>query len=176
MFEFFKILIRFLNEHNIPYMLSGSVAMSLYTLPRSTRDFDFVVQIDPENIGLFATHFSEGYYCDTESIRDAVHHKSMFNIIDYASGFKADFIVLKDEIFRKTEFDRRIQTSFLDIPIWIVTKEDLILSKLIWIQDYQSPIQMQDIITLTETGDYDKEYVNQWIEKLSLKTFNLFQQ
>ncbi len=41
MFDFFKILIQFFEDNKIEYMLSGSVAMSVYTLPRSTRDFDF---------------------------------------------------------------------------------------------------------------------------------------
>jgi len=33
MLRFFEIIIRFLNEKNIPYMLSGSVAMSIYIVP-----------------------------------------------------------------------------------------------------------------------------------------------
>jgi len=173
MIEFFKKIIEFLHKYNIPYMLSGSVAMSLYTLPRSTRDFDFVVQLSMDDIPFFESEFADDYYCDKESIHDAIHHNGMFNIIDHASGFKADFMILKNEDYRKTEFDRRILSTFLDIPISVVTKEDLILSKLIWIQDYQSPIQIQDIISLTQQQDYDTAYLNKWVNTLELSTFNL---
>jgi hypothetical protein len=38
-------VVGFLNREQIPYMLSGSMAMSLYTLSRSTKDFDFVVEL-----------------------------------------------------------------------------------------------------------------------------------
>jgi len=43
MFDFLRVLIDFFEKQNIPYMLSGSVAMSLYTQPRFTRDYDFIV-------------------------------------------------------------------------------------------------------------------------------------
>lgn len=173
MFDFFKILIRFFADNDIEYMLSGSVAMSIYTVPRATRDFDFVVKISPKDVDLFSIYFQEGYYCESESILDAIHHNSIFNIIDFKSGFKADFFILKNEKYRQTEFKRKILTTFLDLPVWVVSKEDLILSKLLWIQDYQSPLQMQDIQQLTETQDYDKDYVTFWIKTLSLKTFNI---
>ena len=33
MIEFLKILVSYFDENKIPYMLSGSVAMSIYSLP-----------------------------------------------------------------------------------------------------------------------------------------------
>jgi hypothetical protein len=36
MFDFLRVLISFFEQQNISYMLSGSVAMSLYTQPRFT--------------------------------------------------------------------------------------------------------------------------------------------
>lgn len=102
MFDFFKILIHFFADQDIEYMLSGSVAMSIYTVPRATRDFDFVVKISPKDVDLFVHFFQEGYYCEPESILDAIHHQSIFNIIDFKSGFKADLIVLKNEEFNST--------------------------------------------------------------------------
>jgi hypothetical protein len=63
----------------------------------------------------------------------------MFNIIDHASGFKADFVVLKNEAFRQEEFNRRRKVDFFDKTIYVVSPEDLLISKLIWIQDFQSP-------------------------------------
>jgi hypothetical protein len=32
-----------LEQQNIPYMLSGSLALTLYAMPRATRDIDIVV-------------------------------------------------------------------------------------------------------------------------------------
>lgn len=156
-------------------MLSGSVAMSIYIVPRATRDFDFVVHLEERDIDRFIQHFQEGYYCDRDAIKDAVKRRSMFNIIDHASGFKADFVVLKEEAFRQEEFNRRKRVDFFNKTVYVVSPEDLLLSKLIWIQDFQSAQQMEDIKNLTEIDQLDWPYIAKWIEQLRLKSFNLLQ-
>ena len=78
-----------MNGNNISYMLSGSVAMSIYFLPRSTRDFDFVVNLQEKDIPSLISYFKEGYYCEEGAVKEAVQKKSMFNINDHASGYKA---------------------------------------------------------------------------------------
>lgn len=160
MLNFLRILIQFLEKENISYMLSGSVALSIYTLPRATRDFDFVVQLLPKDVEDLISNFNEGYYCDEDAVKDAIKNHSMFNIIDHASGFKADFMVLKNEVYRQTEFDRRLKADFFDIPIYVVTPEDLLISKLIWIQEIKSSLQMEDI--------------RKWLQELKLNTYELF--
>jgi len=99
----------------------------------------------------------------------------MFNIIDHKSGYKANFMILKEEPFRQTEFFRRRKIKFLDMTISIVSPEDLLLSKLIWIQEIQSGIQMEDIKLISHVEDLDWNYINDWIKELPLKTFNLLQ-
>ncbi len=133
MLTFLQFIIHYLNAKNIPYMLSGSVALSVYTLPRATRDFDFIVHLQPKDADAFVANFKEGFYCDSDAVKEAIKNSSMFNIIDHASGFKADFVILKNTTFRQTEFARRQQVDFYDLPIYIVAPEDLLISKLIWI-------------------------------------------
>jgi len=173
MLDFFKNIVLFLSERGIEYMLSGSVALSIYTLPRATRDFDFVVHLDLKDANALVNHFKEGYYCDEDSVKDAINKKSLFNIIDHTSGFKADFVILKNEPFRQTEFLRRKKIDLFNIPVYIVSPEDLLISKLIWIQDYQSNIQMEDIKSLLAVDNIDKFYIYDWIQKLKLDTFDL---
>ncbi|HWK06345.1 MAG TPA: DUF6036 family nucleotidyltransferase [Puia sp.] len=170
---FFQKIIDVLNSCEIPYMLSGSVAMSLYIVPRATQDFDFIVHLRPQDIDRFVENFKEGYYCDKDAIEDAVQNRSMFNIIDHATGFKADFVVLKSEPFRQNEFTRRIPMEFFGKTIYVVSPEDLIISKLIWIQELQSAVQMGDIKNLVISENLDWEYINLWIGKLNLNTFSL---
>lgn len=118
--------------------------------------------------------FENGFYCDTDAVKEAIKTHSMFNIIDYASGFKADFTVLKNEPFRQTEFNRKKLITFFDIPVYVVSPEDLLLSKLIWIQQLQSNLQMEDIKNLSEIEILDWGYINGWTKELRLNTFNLY--
>ncbi|NML36777.1 hypothetical protein HHL17_06160 [Chitinophaga sp. G-6-1-13] len=154
-------------------MLSGSVEMSLYIVPRATRDFDFIIHLESKDIDSFIANFENGYYCDKDAIQDAINRRSMFNIIDHASDFNADFVVLKPDPFRQIEFSRRIQIDFWGQIVYAVSVEDLLISKLIWIQTYQSAMQIEDIKNLASLETLDWDYIKDWVGKLNLNTFNL---
>lgn len=154
-------------------MLSGSVAMSTYVLPRFTRDFDFIVHLKPSDALVLSNHFRVGYYCDEESIRDAISGEGMFNIIDHKSFYKADFVVLKDDTYERIKFGRRRLVDLLEMKIWVVSPEDLLLSKLIWIQPVQSTQQTEDIKLLAEIEGLDWNYIHGWIKELKLNTFDI---
>ena len=174
MLSFFQKITDVLDQYQIPYMLSGSIALGIYTVPRMTRDIDFVIHLEAKNLDLFVDSFKEGFYCDRDGIRDAmVGPVKMFNIIDHESGYKADFVVLKDDPFRLEEFRRRLRVDYFEKTIYVVSPEDLLISKLIWIQDFQSAVQMEDIKSLVIVDNLDWEYISKWIKQLKLRTFDL---
>lgn len=173
MFDFLRILIQFFEKYKISYMLSGSMAMSVYTGPRYTRDFDFIVHLKPSDVFLLMDYFKEGYYCDEDSINEAIRGKGMFNIIDHKSNFKADFIVLEDTEFEKIKFERRFLVPFLDFKIYVISAEDLLVSKLAWIQNLQSAQQTEDILQLSKLDKMNWPYIHKWINVLKLNTFDL---
>jgi hypothetical protein len=173
MFDFFYTIIQYFDSNDIAYMLSGSIAMGIYIVPRATKDIDFVVHLKESDIVGFIKHFEGNYYCSETAVRDAVSRHSLFNVIDHKSGFKADFVVLKNELYRLTEFERRRREDYYGLIIWVVSPEDLLLSKLIWIQGWQAAVQMEDIKNLAAIPYLDKNYINEWIKKLNLKTFEL---
>jgi len=165
-------VVKKLEELEIPYMISGSVALINYTTPRMTRDIDFVINLLPIHVEKFVEAFT-GFYLHRPSIEEEVRRKGMFNLIDNETGYKIDFIVRKEEEYRIVEFERRQKTDVLGVQTWIVSLEDLTISKLIWIQQLQSDKQKEDISNLLENPTIDKEYLKFWIEKLKLNTFNL---
>src|SRR5882757_946554 len=174
MLSFFQKITDVLDQYQIPYMLSGSIALGIYTVPRMTRDIDFVIHLEANNLDLFVDSFKEGFYCDRDSIKDAmVGPVKMFNIIDHESGYKADFVILKDDPFRLEEFRRRLKVDYFEKTIYVVSPEDLLISKLIWIQDFQSAVQIEDIKSLIVVDNLDWGYISKWIKQLKLSTFNL---
>jgi len=74
----------------------------------------------------------------------------------------------KQDEYRKLEFDRRIEVNVQNFIISIVSKEDLIISKLFWINEGESELQKRDVINLLKTG-FDKEYLLNWVKKLNLE-------
>jgi hypothetical protein len=101
--------------------------MGVYIVPRATRDFDFVIELKLEDIEKFVENFKTNYYCNIDAVKDAVTKHSIFKIIDHESGYKADFVILKNEIYRQTGFNRKNKIEYLGKEIFIVSCEDLLL-------------------------------------------------
>jgi hypothetical protein len=78
-----------------------------------------------------------------------------------------DFIVRKQTPYRLAEFGRRRRIEIEDFTTWIVSKEDLIISKLDWAKDTRSAQQFGDIRNLVSTG-CDIVYIERWTEILGL--------
>jgi hypothetical protein len=54
--------------------------------------------------------------------------------------------------------------------MWLISAEDLVISKLLWAKDSYSEMQLKDVRNLIETVDnLDLKYVENWIQKLDLK-------
>ncbi len=162
------------NKH-IPYMLSGSMAMNNYAIPRMTLDIDIVIKLQEENLTDFFSIFGDNFYLNKETVKKETLNYGMFNAIDYETGFKIDFIVQKNTEYRKTEFERRTKLQIADFDVWIVSPEDLVISKIAWIQQIESDKQKTDIQNLLAYPLIDKNYIGKWCEKLNLNTFNLLQ-
>jgi hypothetical protein len=177
MVSFFQKITDVLDQFEIPYMLSGSIAMGLYTVPRMTRDIDFIIHLEAKNLDFFVNSFKDGFYCEREVVKDAIETSiKMFNIIDHATGYKADFVVLKNDSYRQEEFKRRLKVSYYGKTIYVVSPEDLLISKLIWIQDLQSAVQIEDIKNLVVIESLDWAYISKWIKQLKIRTFDLVNQ
>jgi hypothetical protein len=159
-----------LNSLNIDYMLTGSLAMNYYAEPRMTRDLDFIIEINEKYIEKFMNNFKEDYYISKDAISEALHYNSSFNIIHSQAVIKVDFIIRKKEEYRKIEFDRKQTIRILGNEINIVSKEDLIISKLYWAKDSRSEQQKNDLINLLKTN-CNREYLLKWLGKLDLSSF-----
>ncbi len=167
------VAIRFA-QGNIDYMLTGSLAMNYYAQPRMTRDIDIVVALDSkDDADTIISLFSVDYYVVREAIGRAITKESVFNLIHYETVIKVDCIVRKSSDYRRLEFERRRAITIQDFTIWIVSKEDLIISKLDWARASRSEMQLQDVRNLLATT-YDATYLERWARELGL--YDLWQE
>jgi hypothetical protein len=78
-----------------------------------------------------------------------------------------DCVIRKSGEYRRVEFERRQKITIRDFTTFIVSKEDLIISKLSWAKDSNSEIQLADVRNLLATG-YEGEYLERWTRELGL--------
>jgi hypothetical protein len=158
---------RRLEEAGLDYMLTGSMALNHYAQPRMTRDIDMVIALLLQDLDTLPGIFGDEFYFSPEAAREAILHQSCFNVIHRESLIKIDFMIRKREDYRLAEFARRQRIEIAGQPLWIVSKEDLILSKLDWARQSQSERQLSDVENLLATGA-DMEYLKTWSQKLNL--------
>jgi hypothetical protein len=158
-----------LERAGIPYMLSGSMAMHFYAMPRMTRDLDLVIALEAEKVPEFVRSFADSYYLEEESIRSGIRTMTPFNLIHQTAIVKIDFIPRKKSAYRLMEFSRRLRKRVEDFEVWVVAAEDLILSKLEWSQASRSAVQESDIRSMLQAQPgLDRDYILGWAEKLGI--------
>jgi hypothetical protein len=162
-----KLISEQLSAAGIQYMLTGSFALAYYATPRMTRDLDIVVNLGEDDVSSIVNAFSKEFYVDIDDARAAVISRRMFNLIHLESGIKVDFIIRKITEYRQMEFERRKAISFGGVDTWIVSCEDLILSKLLWSVESQSDMQHRDVLALSKTS-IDWVYLRKWAEALGV--------
>jgi len=156
-----------LDKARIEYMLTGSMAMNYYAQPRMTRDIDIVVEVEESDAGKLTSSFEPDYFVPEDALRTALRERGMFNLLHLESVVKVDLIVRKQVPYRQTEFARRMRVELPGFTAWLVSREDLILSKLAWAKDSESELQMRDVRNLL-SSEVDTGYLRQWAQKLGV--------
>jgi len=156
-----------LSANGLAFMLTGSFALAYYATPRMTRDLDIVVALNARDADTLVAAFASDFYIDVDAARAAILSERMFNLMHLESGVKVDLIVRKSSEFRQGEFARRRAVAVAGIRTWIVSCEDLILSKLLWALESNSELQRRDIHQLL-AGAIDLNYIHKWAPQLGV--------
>jgi hypothetical protein len=128
--EFLRRVSAALETAEIPYMLTGSLASSMYGVPRSTNDIDIIVAPSPAQLRKFVEICRRFKYHVGEDAASAVARGDQFNVVDFPSGWKADLIVRREREFSVVEFERRETHEVGGLRLTIATPEDVILASL----------------------------------------------
>lgn len=168
-----KKVVEVLNKEQISYMLVGGFAVSYYNRVRFTLDIDIVLQIHIHHIDNIITHFPE-WEGQLLGLKDSATKLKMFNIIDFATGVKLDFMLYQDSDYNWTAFERRKKVDFLGISCHIASIEDLIIGKLLWYAVSKSEKQLGDIQYLLTAPEVNTDYLILWCNRLLINRYGLF--
>ena len=161
---FFAHVIEVLERLGIPYMVVGGFAATFYGEPRLTIDVDIVVDMKHEHIRpLLAAFPIPDYYVSKESMRDSLHRRYPFNVIQPATGAKVDLVPLPGDPFTRLAFQRRQRLAYdeADHSATFITAEDIVVAKLIAHRDTGSDKHLRDArgVLVMQWGELDLEAV-----------------
>ncbi len=167
-------IVEALEEFGIPYHIGGSVASSLYGLPRLTIDADLVADIRMEHVRPLVRQLETDYYIDEDMIRDAIRRQSSFNVIHQDTILKVDIFIPKSRLFDQEELYRVQQEVLLEgtRPFNVASPEGTILNNLEWYRmgGEVSDRQWNDILGVLKVQgtSLDMAYLQRWAANLNV--------
>jgi len=169
--DFLRRLVDLLDKAGVPYMVAGSLGSSLHGRPRATNDIDLVISPAESQFQHFLDSLGPNYYVSKDAAWAAMNQRTAFNVIDIKTGWKADLRVRGARLFSITEFDRRRKAAILGTEVWVLSPEDVILSKLEWARQSESQRQIQDVLGVLQMrrGSLDEAYLRKWADVLGVQ-------
>lgn len=160
----------------LPWLIGGSVASSLYGIPRATLDVDLVAKIEPSDVPELARSWNAHFLADERMILDAATMKRSCNLIHLDSALKIDIFVAGSDPWLEQELSNRqiLQIPGLDTvsSLPFACAEDVLLHKLKWFLDADriSDRQWNDIVGMVRVrkDSLDVGHLRRWIRHLSI--------
>jgi hypothetical protein len=158
----------------VTYLVGGSLASSLYGIPRSTQDADLVADLRLEHVPPLIAALTPTFYADSERAADAVRQRASFNVIHLGTMTKVDIFVMTNEPLDLEEMTRRqiLPVGDTGRPIPVASAEDVVLQKLVWFRKGGgvSERQWTDVLGVLKVrrGRIDLDYLQIWASRLGL--------
>jgi len=152
-------------------MLTGSVASSLHSKPRSTLDLDIVIAPSRAQLLALIRQFpNDRYYADEQQALRALANRSQFNVIDFATGWKVDFIIADNSEYGHTAFARKRLMDIAGRTMYVASAEDVLLAKLRRAKLGGSDRQLEDAAAIVDSqgSKLDIAYIERWFRELRL--------
>ncbi len=165
-----------LNNLSIPYYIGGSIASSIFGLPRSTMDVDIIADIQQPHIHHLKNQLESEFYIDEDMIKDAIIRSSSFNLIHLETAFKIDVFIHKKDAYQESAKKRKQKDTLIEndknSEFYFSSPEDIILNKLKWyeIGNRISERQWLDVLGVikVQRNSLDKKYLKNWASKLKI--------
>lgn len=157
-------------------MITGAWSVIYYGRPRASHDIDFVIDLAPVDIDRVLKIFqnlSPDFSFESDSIREAVEKKGIFQILHLPTFLKFDIWILKQDPFDQSRFRRRKKIKLLGQTMVIASREDTILQKLRWYKQAKIEKHIVDaaFVYKIQKDKLNLKYLQYWANKLKVNRF-----
>lgn len=174
---FARLVLDAVEAANVEYLVGGSVGLWAWGEPRTTQDFDLVVNLPFEQVYSLSKELEKR---EMPVPFDVIVDLLMMdegdlpvNAIHLSTGYKVELFLLRsNDPYRRIALSRRLEADLgptLGL-VYVHSPEDLIIYKLRYHQLSGQTKHMRDIrsILVTIGNELDYAYMNHWIEYFNL--------
>jgi hypothetical protein len=170
--DLMRMAVEVLERLDIPYLVVGSAASSIYGEPRMTQDIDIVIDPTSAQLDQLCAAFPpDDYYVSVDAAHDALRTRTQFNVIHPESAHKIDFIIAGQDEWGRSQITRGNRVALLPGLRGVAgAPEDVILSKMMYYREGGSEKHLRDITGMLRisSGKIDLADIQKWAEKLGL--------
>lgn len=165
-FEALATVVDALEANEIPYMLTGSIALMHYGLDRSTKDVDLVVQHDGDMLRKLSQALPGSFRVKPQLSFETITGTTKTEIHVQGTPYIVELFRLSDHPHDQARFQNRRRGRYIDRDIWIPRLEDALLAKLRWMR----PQHAEDLKVMLgiQWHQIDWSYLQDWAARLEV--------
>jgi hypothetical protein len=152
-----------LNEGALPYMLVGSFSSNFYGIPRSTKDADFVVELEVAQMDLLAARLQPDFSFDRQLVFETNTGTMKCDLVYQKGAFHVELFSLSKDDHDQQRWSRRRTAHLFGRQVWLPSPEDVIITKLRWSRSKDLD-DARDVMAV-QSGKLDWEYMFQWTQR-----------
>lgn len=160
-------VVAILNDHDIPYMLVGSLSTNYHSTVRSTKDADIVVQSNLGDTARIIANECADLVLDPQLGFEGVTLTKKILLRAKSEHFVVELFGLSEDAHDQERFLRRQCVESLGQPTWIAAVEDAIVTKLRWasLAGREKDISDVRIVIAMQQDAIDWPYVEGWCDQ-----------
>jgi len=163
--ELAVLVVETIEAANVDFMIVGAIAAGAYGIPRSTRDVDFLIELNSgDGLPAVISKLEQWVEFDPQVVFDTLTWgRRQVGLSRSQPPFKVEFFELFDDPFVQSEFSRRqrIFIPILNCKAWLPTPEDVVVQKLRWGRNKDLD-DARDVLAVQEPENLDMDYIRRW--------------
>jgi hypothetical protein len=157
-------IIEALEAEDVPYMLAGSFASMVYGIPRSTKDVDFVIELEHASFDRLISRLDPLFELDPQQHLETLTWTRRHILVARSTPFKVELFLKSDDPHHQVQWQRKrhVFNPIIKHQVWMPTAEDVVIQKIRWSRP-QDRIDAENVI-LVQATLLDWPYIQHWCD------------
>ena len=156
------LVVAALTRSGVAHVVVGSFARNFQSFPRSTKDADIVLAVDAPGLSRFETELGGDFSLDPQTTFETNTGTFRHTLIHKETEFKTELFLLSQDAFDQERFRRRKVFNFNGHSSFVLTAEDVIVTKVRWARA-KDVEDIRDVIAV-KGSTLDWNYIHHWTE------------
>lgn len=157
-------VIEAMEHREVPHIIAGSFAAMVYGIPRSTKDADFVIELEKPTFEKLIDDLSPLFSLDPQQHLETLTWTRRFILEAKDTPFKVELFLKGADSHHLVQWERkrRLFNPVIGREVWMPSPEDVVIQKLRWGRP-QDRIDAENVLAVQRLT-LDWPYIERWCD------------